>query len=333
MKIHYFQRYHSKENVATANTMLLLSRFYQYSTKDFFQFLKIKFFNESFEPEIFFNLQEKNIDSVPDATITQESFKIVVETKRNAKDFSFDQLMNHLKSFSDEKYKVLITLAPTFMTKNKKDEFENQLKKYNVEQAQPVIHVNTTFEEIATAIQDVIDERDFEMQEVLDDYFDYCINDNLIVGSNYMRVQLANTTFDFNVRENVYYDNINRPFRAHSYLGLYKGKSVRAIGKINAIITAVKTDYGLEYNEELGDINDERKAQINKAIEDAKQYGYKLVSERYFFVEKFYETDFKKVTPNPPMGSRKFDLTQVLDVKKLPDTEKIAELLKTKTWV
>ena len=30
MKIHYFQRYHEKENVATANTMLLLSRLYQY---------------------------------------------------------------------------------------------------------------------------------------------------------------------------------------------------------------------------------------------------------------------------------------------------------------
>ena len=31
MKIHYFQRYHTKENVSTANTMLLLSRLYQYS--------------------------------------------------------------------------------------------------------------------------------------------------------------------------------------------------------------------------------------------------------------------------------------------------------------
>lgn len=32
MKIHYFQRYHEKENVATANTMLLLSRLYSYSS-------------------------------------------------------------------------------------------------------------------------------------------------------------------------------------------------------------------------------------------------------------------------------------------------------------
>ena len=32
------------------------------------------------------------------------------------------------------------------------------------------------------------------------------------------------------------------------------------------------------------------------------------------------------------MGSRNFDLTQVLELEKLPDAQKIAELLKHKTW-
>jgi hypothetical protein len=63
-----------------------------------------------FEPEIVFNLQEKSVESIPDATITQESFKIVVETKMSDW-FYTDQLLRHLKSFSDEKYKVMITLA------------------------------------------------------------------------------------------------------------------------------------------------------------------------------------------------------------------------------
>lgn len=70
MKIHYFQRYHSKENLATANTMLLLSRFYAYSSDKFFRFLKSEIFSDAFEPEIIFNLQEKSKNSVPDATIT-----------------------------------------------------------------------------------------------------------------------------------------------------------------------------------------------------------------------------------------------------------------------
>lgn len=40
MRIHYFQRYHQKENVATANTMLLLSRLYSYSPNKFFEVFK-----------------------------------------------------------------------------------------------------------------------------------------------------------------------------------------------------------------------------------------------------------------------------------------------------
>ena len=180
MKIHYFQRYHAKENVATANTMLLLSRLYSYSSDKFFQFLKTKFFSDSFEPEIVFKLQEKSIDSIPDATITQESFKIVVETKMSDWFYS-DQLQRHLKSFSDEKYKVMITLAPELMNPENIKEFEENLKEYNTKQTYPVMHVNTTFEMIIDAIQEVIDDKDYEMQEVLDDYLNYCYKDKLIM--------------------------------------------------------------------------------------------------------------------------------------------------------
>lgn len=334
MKIHYFQRYHEKENVATANTMLLLSRLYSYSSDKFFRFLKSEFFSDSFEPEIVFNLQEKSVDSIPDATITQESFKIVVETKMSDW-FYTDQLMRHLKSFGDEKYKVMITLAPELMNPEKKKEFEIHLKEYNATQTHPVMHVNTVFERIIDAIRDVIDDRDYEMQEVLDDYLNYCYKDKLIVVSDSwkrMRVQLAGTTFDFNLKENLYYDNIDRGFSAHDYLGLYKEKSVRAIGKISAIITAVNAETGLEYKVESGGLTDERKQQINRAIEDGKNYGYELDATRYFFVDKFYETDFKKITPRAPMGSRVFDLTQILETDKLPGTDEIAELLNTKTW-
>lgn len=334
MKIHYFQRYHEKENVATANTMLLLSRLYSYSSDKFFRFLKSEFFSDSFEPEIVFNLQEKSVDSIPDATITQESFKIVVETKMSDW-FYTDQLMRHLKSFGDEKYKVMITLAPELMNPEKKKEFEIHLKEYNGTQTHPVIHVNTVFERIIDAIRDVIDDRDYEMQEVLDDYLNYCYKDKLIVVSDSwkrMRVQLAGTTFDFNLRENLYYDNIDRGFSAHDYLGLYKEKSVRAIGKISAIIAAVTKETGLEYKVESGALTDERKQQINRAIKDGKNYGYELDATRYFFVDKFYETNFKKITPRAPMGSRVFDLTQILETDKLPGTDEIAELLNTKTW-
>ena len=92
MNIHYFQRYHRKEDVATANTMLLLSRLYSYSPTVFYTFLKNEYFSNTFNPEIFFNLQEKNSNSVPDATIGQESFKIVIETKLENNPFTINNI-------------------------------------------------------------------------------------------------------------------------------------------------------------------------------------------------------------------------------------------------
>ncbi|MGN0131956.1 MAG: hypothetical protein ACI4AA_05915 [Lachnospiraceae bacterium] len=336
MKIHYFQRYNEKENVATANTMLLLSRLYSYSSDKFFRFLKSEFFSDSFSPEIIFTLQEKSVESVPDATIKQESFKIVVETKMSDW-FYEDQLIRHLKSFNDEKYKVMITLAPEHMAEDKKKKFEEKLKEYNGQQTHPVIHINTTFEELANAISDVLDDRDYEIQDVLDDYLNYCYTDGLIPVSDswkYMRMQLAGTTFDFNMKANVYYDNAERGFRAHDTLALYKNKSVRAIGKIIARITAVKTENGVKYNAEFGELTEERKAVIESAMEDGDSHGYDLrtIEHRYFFVEKFYETDFKKITPRAPMGTRIFDLTKVLGTDHIPATERLAELLRNETW-
>lgn len=349
MKIHYFQRYHSSENVATANTMLLLSRLYHYSSEKFYRFLKTEFFSDSFEPEIIIAMQEKNYDekneqenevkggnSIPDATITQESFKIVVETKLSDS-FDIDQLKRHLSSFKDARYKVLLTLAPVPMNELTKKNVELLLEEYNASQSRPVIHKNMTFESIANAIQEVVDDKDYEIQEILDDYLDYCSYDNLIVGLDawkYLRVQLAGTTIDFNTKANLYYDNADRGFRPHDYLGLYTNKSVRAIGKITARIIAIGSESGMVFKEEFGEITEERKNIIQLAIEDGLKRGYDLreSKHRYFFVEKFVETDFKKVTPRAPMGSRVFDLTQVLETGRIPSVQEMAELLKTKTW-
>ena len=336
MKIHYFQRYHEKENVATANTMLLLSRLYSYSSNKFFRFLKSEYFAGSFEPELVFTLQEKSLESIPDATITQEGFKIVVETKLTDWFYS-DQLMRHLKSFGDEKNKVMITLASEPMSAEKLVDFEKQLKEYNESQTYPVIHINTTFEMMANAIRDVIDDRDYEMQDVLDDYLNYCYKDGLIPVSDswkYLRMQLAGTTLDFNVNNNVYYDNAERGFRAHDYLGLYKQKSVRAIGKICARITAIETEEGIKYTPEFGELTEGRKQMIAKAMADGDSHGYDLrtIEHRYFFVEQFYETDFKKISSGGSMGTRIFDLTTLLGTEEIPDVEQIAELQRNQSW-
>lgn len=330
MKIHYFQRYHSKENVATANTMLLLSRLYSYSSDKFFSFLKSQYFSDSFEPEISFTLQKKNNESIPDAIISQESFKIVVETKMSDW-FHTDQLIHHLGSFSNEKYKVLLTLAPVLMNDKTKSEFETELAEYNRANSCCIMHINTTFEELANAVSDVIDDRDYDMQSVLEDYIDYCNTDKLIISSDswkYVRMQLSNATFEYNFVHNMYWVRSSVNFRSTDYIGLYRNKSMCAIGKISSIIIFSPDDDDEKFAVQKGKLTEEQKALIFDA---AAKYSI-TEPHRIYFVEKYFQTDFRKITQGAPMGGHVFDLTQILGTTELPNTEKIAEQLKKKTW-
>lgn len=61
------------------------------------------------------------------------------------------------------------------MKKETLSEFETKLKEYNRKNnpKSPIRHINTTFEELINAIQATIDDRDYKMQDVLDDYLNY----------------------------------------------------------------------------------------------------------------------------------------------------------------
>ncbi|GHV23987.1 hypothetical protein AGMMS49959_19030 [Planctomycetales bacterium] len=328
MKIHYFQRYHSKENVDTANAMLLLSRLYSYSPNKFYQFLG-NLLPKNANVELLFNIQEKiKCGTIPDATITQSSFKIAIETKLSG-GFTLKQLVGHLDSFGKENYKVLLTLDPSPFNEKLTLVLKPELVKHMCS------HKHLTFEQLAAYVSDVIDDRDYEMQDIVNEYKEYCYESGLIPDDwKRMRMQLAGTTININKQLNLYYDAAGRGFSGHDYLGLYSQKAVRAIGKLTAIATAEVIDDKLKITTERGTVSDEMKDNILIAIEDAKNYGYDLQNNlhRYFFVDSFIDTLFEKTTKGAPMGSRLFNLCEVLDTDALPDVSQIAQLLKAKTW-
>lgn len=183
MQIHYFQRYQLKENVDTSNTMLMLSRLYNYNTDKFFTMLNTLILGQAESPEITFELQAAGEESVPDAVISQKSFKIVVETKLHNQ-FNQKQLEKHLLQFGTEEIKVLLTLDPRPMKQFLRDSFDVALKKFNSEMIDkiktPVKHVNLTFEQLVLAMEDIVDESDTEIASVLDDYKKYCFEEALI---------------------------------------------------------------------------------------------------------------------------------------------------------
>ena len=339
MQIHYFQRYYAKENVETANTMLMLSRLYQYSADKFFSMLTNLILGEGESPEITFDLQVMGDQSVPDAVISQKSFKIVVETKPHNQ-FDKKQLMNHLSQFGTENMKVLMTLDPRLMNDKLKDELEHDLKQYNNENrirlVSPIKHVNLTFEQLVEAMEESIDERDTEVAAVLEDFRKYCFEEKLIPdGYKYMRAVVAGTTFDDNMELNLFYDQESRKSSDHGYIGLYKNKSVRAIGKLKKTIIAVETDGKMSYKAEKGEDPTQKEIdRINEAVRRADGYGYNLhtVSHRYFVVDKFYPIDFRKSSKNPIQKSKFFNLAEMFHYKTMPKTDKIASDLNGRSW-
>ena len=283
MQIHYFQRYHSKENVDTSNTMLMLSRLYNYNADKFFSMLNSLILGEDESPEITFDLQVVGDDSVPDAVISQKSFKIVVETKLYNQ-FYKQQLVNHLEQFGAEDIKVLLTLDPKPMKPQLFDELAVELKPD---------------------------------------------------GYKWMRAIVAGTTFQDNMDLDLFYDQESRNFSEHGYIGLYKDKSIRAIGKLKKTVIAVENNGSMTYRAESGaEPTTDEIERINEAIRRADNYGYNLrtISHRYFIVEKFYPMDFRKSSKNPIQKSKFFNLADMFGYKTMPNTDVIANDLNGRTW-
>ena len=89
----------------------MLFYFNKYNADKFFTIRNSLILGEDESAEISCDLQVVGDERVPDAVISQKSFKIVVETKLYNQ-FGKQQLLNHLKEFSTEDIKVLLTLDP-----------------------------------------------------------------------------------------------------------------------------------------------------------------------------------------------------------------------------
>lgn len=170
--------------------------------------------------------------------------------------------------------------------------------------------MNLTFEQLVLAMEDIVDERDSEI--------------------------VAGETIDDNLKYNFYYDQASRGCADHGYIGLYKGKSIRAIGKLIKTVVAEMIDGEVAYINESGvPVTKDEIEKIKEAMMHAEAdhgYNLKTVKHRYFIVDQFYEIDFRKSSKNPIQKSKFFNLAEMLKCKKLPETSQIAKELDGRTW-
>lgn len=337
--IHYFQRYSSKENTVTNNTLLLFSRLYHYDNRAFKYFLNQLLADEQTAPintTIKFEQQTSGNHSVPDGAITQESFKIVIETKLYGQE-NIEQILKHTNSFNGESNKFLMLINVQQVSES----YQNKLRKKLAEKDTGVQLIDTTFEDIIISFRAVINDYDTEMNMIIDDYEDYCNSANLIsIEDRLMRVLPVGKTLNHNFKYKLYYAPASRTYnRRHRYLGLYTQKEIKGVGEINLIVDA---DYSKETKELKckvveGDrerLTDEVKDNIVQAmVQGEEDFGYQIYTgHRFFIVPDFKETKFEKDSSGGLLGARYFDLTEHGLEKEELNTELIAKKLRKKKW-
>ncbi len=334
-EVHYFPRYSQPENVVTNNTLLLLLRLREYSRFKFEKFMESLCGEQDVQLAsswLRFQQQKGTGRSVVDGFIAQDSVKIAVETKL-AETFSLEQLENHLAVFGDEQHKLLIMLSPSLGT------ISTQQLAAVRERAKPenIQVVHTSFEDIVAKVRDCLSPHDEEMAALVDDYEAFCSDMGLLPRDQYtLFVPPCGQSFHDNEELRLYYCPATWNRRNARYLGVYKDKRVRALGRIAKVVACdidVQAGTVKPVADAMGTLTRDEERRIIAAASRAQSYGWDLsTGHKFYLCDGMEETAFRKTSAGGIMGHRYFDLETVLGGK-LPDTlGELAERLRQQTW-
>lgn len=332
-RVHYFQRYSQRENVVTNNVLLLFSRLYHHSTLVFESVLNALEGEPNIEIGPDFDQQSVGEHSVPDGVITQSSFKIIIETKLRD-EYDTDQLFRHLAAFKDEERQILLNLAPEKLPSKALKNLESRIRSDADGRWRRVQIISTTFESIIDIARGELPEHASEMQELVSDFEEFCSLEGLLPTDKFkLRVMACGTTLEDNFKYDLYYDRAERGYQKHAFLGIYSDKTVQGVGRVKNIVRADYYDGKLDVIPHGQPISEPERERIVGAMADAERFGYDIYSDhRFFLVDKFHHTDFKKTSLYGLQRSRYFDLREVLG-DDIPDgADRLAERLRGRTW-
>ncbi len=333
--VHMFQRFSQKENVVTNNTLLFMSRLYDYSPNRFQDFLREVLQDDQLTVGIAFHQQvREGKGSIPDGRLGQTSLKVLVETKLS-QNYSKEQLLNHMKAFSSEERQYLMLLGPTAPKPDLLTEVLKDSAALNRRNGTRVTVWPITFEKLIESYDSVLLAQDFEMKDLVEEFRAFCAESKLLPINPYtMRAVVCSKTLAENMERHVYYDSTARGFREHDYIGLYADKGIRAIGKISNIVHAELDGGNLKVMAKLRPPTEAQLKTIREIIPvAAKNNGYQIATgHNFFLVDRFFETDYRKASKYPIQGPKYFDLREVLGRKDLPGVEEIARLMRGVQW-
>ncbi len=328
-KISHFPRYSQKENIVTNNTMLLMSRVYDYNRLKFGRLLREldeRMIDIADRLHLQFIQQKGTGASVVDGLIVQEGVTIIIETKLEDRGFSRDQLERHLSLCGEKTHRILILLSPGP---------EGPLGLVDHFNSKKIPTIHTTFQQLINAATECLSAHDEDMRAVLEDFTAFCSTEKLLPRDKFtMFTPPCGQSFDENIEYMLYYCPRSWNRRASKYLGIYSKKSIRSIGRISKIVDCkidTEKEKVVACEPDISELERERIVGATKAAFEMR--GWNISDQHKFYLcDKMVETNFEKTSPGGIQGHRYFDLGEVLHKEQLPSIETIGELLKGQTW-
>lgn len=313
-----FQTYSQRENTITNNVLLLFSGLYEVSPTIYEKCLNILI--EGTEYSVtpnFIQQRSKGLNGVVDGIISVQPSTVVIETKVHSLETK-SKLLKYASAFRHNSGNVLLHLSSERYPEEEVTGIQQSLNKAH--RALAITFVSITYEDLIGAVASLVEDYPFEAELArLSAYFkDYCTKMGLLPSSKYiLRVVPSRPSLAINEEFELYFQPVDRGYSNFEYLGLYSGKAVRFIGRVELEIETKGLKDGsldLEIKGQTNSLTEKQLSRILGAIRLSKErLGWELENNfRFFLLKEFTETNYAKSSKFGIQGARFFDLSEIL---------------------
>jgi hypothetical protein len=314
-----FPSYHQAENVVTNHAMVMLRMLYNVSPKLLEGLLQALCADEvTIGPR--FSQQISGSHSVPDGLILQEPLAVFVETKLGAS-LNAHQLRRHCETIVDRLPNRTGSFLIALASGSSGMALPEEVTAWADERGVIIVHVS--FGELVDQIT-ALPVNDLTLREVIQEFIDFIYAQGLVPREDqFLVAMLTGTSWRDNLAYGVYYEPIDRnpKWQRAAFLGLYHDRQVSHVGRIVTSVGAVEdgTQQLIFDVPEKGTLDDLQRQAVRKVIDAAQAYyaGFQANKHRYYIVDGFEPTDFRKSTSGGMMGHRYFDIESIF-ARRLP---------------
>ena len=332
-EIRYFQRYSQRENVITNNTLSFLRKLYLNSRSRFEELV------EGFvvDKDVTFNVgprfqqQVGTGRGVIDGLLSQDSFTLAIETKKYD-NFGTAQLERHLSDLEGKPNALLLAISRGLPSQEVMEHTEN----YRQRTQKVAAFTATTFEELIVAVEEQLTDYDQEMLEVVNDYRAFCEEEGLIDFKERTMLAVATSASrPQNQEYDIYYEPKSRNHsRGFAYLGLYYSKAIRHVGRITKVVLADWDGKEVTMQPGQSTLTPQEMTRLTSMFEDTDYFNINR-GHRFYFVDEFADTTYKKGSFGPLRGKKYFMLNEIQEFDFVPGLTgpEIASKLDQREWL